>query len=487
MPDQNFKTSCHHMSTCALTGASAFFDAIPGSFMLINGPLWCYFYAMKYVEDYDASALRRFHCTQPEGNALVYGTEKDLLAGLDFVKSNFTPERIFILNNCSVSLVGDDIAGIAAKAELPCPVYAADCGGIAGDFSEGYEIALLRVIEEVKKNAKNNTGLCYKKGKTQNGNTEGNATTSGKNSKTDTECAEATNSMDGRCDAQVTGNTNTVKAGSGTPSVNLLGLSPTYFRGEEDIKEIRRILEAAGYRINSIPGGGSGWDEIMRLPEADLNLVVRDELALKAAKQLEQDYGTPYLSAGMPYGIEGTLHWLDKINEVLPAKNPEAVRQEAEAVNARLQFRSSNMQSLWGPLWFDNILVAAPPSEAAGIAEAVRGEWADTGNLIIHFTQGTALRPKAATKICIAGKDDAAMKETFENWSGGLVMGSSLEASRLVRLKKPFVTCNIVLPAYHEIIATDLPLCGIRGAAYLFERIWNAKLSACMDEVKQTN
>ena len=429
MHDNDFKTSCHHMSTCALTGASAFFDAIPGSFMLINGPLWCYFYAMKYVEDYDASALRRFHCTQPEGNALVYGTEKDLLAGLDFVKTNFTPERVFLLNNCSVSLVGDDIAGIAAKAELPFPVYAADCGGIAGDFAEGYEIALLRVIEEVKRIAKAKSDLA-------------------------------------------------------SPSVNVLGLSPTFFRGEEDIKEIRRILEMAGYRINAIPGGGSAWSEIMRLPQADLNLVLRDELALKAAKELQEEFGTPYLSVGMPYGIVGTLRWLDAINAVLPAKNREAIRQEAETVNARLQFRSSNMQSLWGPLWFDNILIAAPPSEAAGIAEAVRGEWADTGNLVIHFTQDTALRPPAATKICIAGKDDAAMKETFENWSGGLVMGSSLEASRLVRLKKPFVNCNIVLPAYHEIIATDSPLCGIRGAAYLFERIWNAKLSGCMDEVK---
>ena len=429
MRDNDFKTSCHHMSTCALTGASAFFDAIPGSFMLINGPLWCYFYAMKYVEDYDASALRRFHCTQPEGNALVYGTEKDLLAGLEFVKTNFTPERIFILNNCSVSLVGDDIAGIAAKAELPCPVYAADCGGIAGDFAEGYEIALLRVIEEVKKNAKDKSDLA-------------------------------------------------------APSVNLLGLSPTYFRGEEDIKEIRRILETAGYHINAIPGGGSAWDEIMELPQADLNLVLRDELALKAAKELESEFGTPYLSAGMPYGIQGTLAWLEKINTVLPATNLKTVRQEAEAVNARLQFRSSNMQSLWGPLWFDNILIAAPPSEAAGIAEAVRGEWADTSNLVIHFTQDTPLRPKAATKICIAGKDDAAMKETFENWTGGLVIGSSLETSRLVRLKKPFVNCNIVLPSYHEIIATDSPLCGIRGAAYLFERIWNAKLNSCMEEVK---
>ena len=429
MHDNDFKTSCHHMSTCALTGASAFFDAIPGSFMLINGPLWCYFYAMKYVEDYDASALRRFHCTQPEGNALVYGTEKDLLAGLDFVKTNFTPERVFLLNNCSVSLVGDDIAGIAAKAELPFPVYAADCGGIAGDFAEGYEIALLRVIEEVKRNAKAKSNLAL-------------------------------------------------------PSVNVLGLSPTYFRGEEDIKEIRRILETAGYRINAIPGGGSAWSEIMRLPQADLNLVLRDELALKAAKELQAEFGTPYLSVGMPYGIAGTLRWLENLNAVLPAKNLEAVRLEAETVNARLQFRSSNMQSLWGPLWFDNILIAAPPSEATGIAEAVRGEWADTGNLVIHFTQDTALRPQAATKICIAGKDDAAMKETFENWSGGLVMGSSLEASRLVRLKKPFVNCNIVLPAYHEIIATDSPLCGIRGAAYLFERIWNAKLSGYMDEVK---
>ncbi|MBR4908564.1 MAG: hypothetical protein IKZ43_06110 [Acidaminococcaceae bacterium] len=428
MSDNNWKTSCHHMSTCALTGASAFFASIPGSFVLVNGPLWCYFYAMKYVEDYDASALRRFHCTQPEGNALVYGTEKDLLAGLDFVKSNFAPERVFILNNCSVSLVGDDIAGIAAKAELPWPAYAVDCGGIAGDFAEGYEIALLRVLDEVKKNAKDTIGL---------------------------------------------------------PSLNLLGLSPTYFRGEEDIKEIRRILEKAGYRINAIPGGGSTWDEIMELPKAELNIVLRDELALKAARELETEFGTPYLSAGMPYGIQGTLQWLEKINSVLPAKNLASVQQEAEAINARLQFRSSNMQSLWGPLWFDNILIAAPPSEAAGIAEAVRGEWADTGNLIIHFTQDTSLRPRAATKICIAGRDDAAMKETYENWTGGLVLGSSLEASRLVRLKKPFVNCNIVLPTYHEIIATDSPLCGIRGAAWLFERIWNAKLSGCMDEVKE--
>ena len=448
MHEQNWTTSCHHMSTCALTGASAFFASIPGSFMLVNGPLWCYFYAMKYVEDFDASALRRFHCTQPEGNALVYGTEKDLLAGLDFVKTNFTPERVFVINNCSVSLVGDDIAGIAAKAGLPWPVYAVDGGGIAGDFPEGYEIAFMRIIDEVEKARKS------KCGDNRHGSSNGT-------------------------DAAHTGETT-------GPSVNLLGLTPTYFRGEEDIKEIRRILKKAGYHINAVPGGGSDWNKLMALPDADLNIVLRDELALKAAKRLQESFGTPYLSAGMPYGTEGTVRWLEKISATLPAENLEAVKQEADNVSARLRFRSGNMQSLWGPLWFDNILIAAPPSEAAGIAEAVRGEWADTGNLVIHFTQDTPLRPKAANKICIAGKDDDAMKETFENWAGGLVLGSSLEASRLVRLKKPFISCNIVLPSYNEIIATDVPLCGIRGAASLFEKIWNAKLQGCMDEAKET-
>ncbi len=469
MPDPNWKTSCHHMSVCALTGASAFFASISGSFILINGPLWCYFYAMKYVEDYDASALRRFHCTQPEGNALVYGTEKDLLAGLDFIKNNFTPERVFIVNNCSVSLVGDDIAAIAAKAALPCPVYTVDSGGISGDFPEGYEIALLRVIKEVKKNAKTKTDLPFENPNLQDGNTVSTNVSKPENASEADESAANGSGIP-----------------SARPSVNLLGLTPTYFRGEEDIKEVRRILEKAGYRINAVPGGGSTWDEIMRLPNADLNLVLRDELALKAAKALESEFGTPFISAGMPYGIQGTLRWLATIDAALPAKNPEAVRLEAETVNARLRFRSSNMQSLWGPLWFDNILIAAPPSEAAGLAEAVRGEWADTGNLVIHFSQDTPLRPASADKICIAGKDDAAMKETFEKWNDGLVLGSSLEASRLVRLNKPFVNCNIVLPSYHEIIASDAPLCGIRGAAYLFERIWNAKLNGCMDEVRQT-
>lgn len=427
-----WESACHHMSTCALTGSAAFFDSIPGSFILINGPLWCYFYTMKYVEDYDASALRRFHCTQPESDALVYGTENDLLAGFDFIKSNYTPERVFVQNNCSVSLVGDDLEGIAAKAGLPWPVYAIDSGGLAGDFPEGYQKAFLRVIEEIKPQQKK--------------------------SNTDT--------------------------ASPKPSINVLGLTPMYYRGEEDIAEIRRLLEASGYKVNAIPGGGASWEDIQRLPEADLNLVVRDELALKAAVALKKAFGTPYLSAGLPYGIEGTLLWLRKIAAALPGADLAAIEQEAEKIKQRLQFRGGNTQSLWGPLWFDTVLVSGPPSEAAGIAEAIRSEWVDTGRLIVCFTHAADLHPNAADEIYIVERNDAAIKTMYENWDNGLVLGSSMEAGKLLRLQKPFVNCNIAFPTYHEMSVTDLPLCGLRGATLLFEKIWNAKLQDAMAHVK---
>ena len=58
MSRSEWEAACHHGSTCALTGSAAFFDSIPGSFTMVNGPLWCYFYAMKYVDNENPMALQ---------------------------------------------------------------------------------------------------------------------------------------------------------------------------------------------------------------------------------------------------------------------------------------------------------------------------------------------------------------------------------------------------------------------------------------------
>ena len=116
-----FELSCHHNDTCGLTGSAAFFASIPGSFVLINGPLWCYFYAMKYIDDESSRAARCISCTGTSPSSLVYGTEKEILRGLSRIQSQGTAERVFLESNCSTGLIGDDVKGIAEEFGGPWP------------------------------------------------------------------------------------------------------------------------------------------------------------------------------------------------------------------------------------------------------------------------------------------------------------------------------------------------------------------------------
>lgn len=425
MSESDWEAACHHTDTCALTGSAAFFMGIPKSHVLVNGPLWCYFYALRYLEDAAGYLSQRMNCTQPGGTAIVYGTEDDLLRGFDAIKAMDTPERVFVENNCSISMIGDDIAGIAARADLPWPVYAMDSGGVRGGFAGGWEKGLLRVVQEMKPQE-------------------------------------------------------TVPK-----TVNLLGATPFLLQGRQDTEEMKRLLHLAGYTVTAAPGAGSSWEEILRAPSASLNIVVRDELGRRAAEAMERDFGVPWISAGLPYGMRGTETWLARILAAAPGGNMLPVREEIRARNTALRHITMDMESLWGPLWFDRILIAALPSEAAGLAEAVRGEWADTERLTVLLQHPSEQTIPAADEVLAAGRDDAAVRDVLEGWTGGLVMGSSHETARLLRLEKPFTACHIAYPSTDRLFLTDLPFCGVRGAEYLCERLWNAKLAeqekACRD------
>ena len=407
---------CHHTDTCGLTGTAAFCMGIPKSHVLVNGPLWCYFYALRYLENAEGYLSNRMTCTQPAGTAVVYGTESDLLRGFANIRETDQPERVFVENNCSISMIGDDIEGIAGRADLPWPVHVIDSGGIHGGFAGGWERALLMAARHMR-------------------------------------------------------------AGHRKPaSVNLLGVTPFLLKGRQDAEEMRRLLGMAGISVQAMPGCGSTWETILSAPEASLNVVARSELGLRAARQMEQDFGIPYIEAGLPYGVEGTKRWLGSIAAALGLEVPAAAAEEMDRAGTFARRRSMDMESLWGPLWFDRILIAALPSEAAGLAEAVRGEWADTGRLDIHFQAPCAQKPPAADCALSCGEDDPAIRQCYEDWQGGLLLGSAHEAARFLRLRKPFSSCTIAYPAYNEMFLSDLPFCGIRGAAYMMERLWNAAL-----------
>ena len=73
---QGWGNICERVDTCALTGAGAFFAAIYKSEVLINGPLWCYFYALRHLEKARPDMYTRFYGSQPDNNAVIYGSEE---------------------------------------------------------------------------------------------------------------------------------------------------------------------------------------------------------------------------------------------------------------------------------------------------------------------------------------------------------------------------------------------------------------------------
>ena len=142
---------------------------------------------------------------------------------------------------------------------------------------------------------------------------------------------------------------------------------------------------------------------------------------------MERDFGTPYMSSGLPYGTDGTMAWLSEIIEKLGAGELIRASHEAAKLKEFLLRKGNNLESLWGPLWFDAVLISAPPSEALGIAEAIRSEWIDTAHLCIHAQCETEKSTPAADAIRVVMKNEKEIAKDYEDWQGGLVLSSSHE------------------------------------------------------------
>jgi nitrogenase molybdenum-cofactor synthesis protein NifE len=240
----------------------------------------------------------------------------------------------------------------------------------------------------------------------------------------------------------------------------------------------------AGYKLNAIPGSGSSLEDLEKLGAAGLNIVCNEELGLKLAQHLEKVFGTPYVVVGMPYGIEGTQDWLDRIHKVLPCENLQAVKEEGKELLERLIAQGNDYRGVWGSLWFDKVILAAPGTQALCMAQALRKEWADMGELtvICQHAVKTADYCDVADKVLVVGKDAAEIESLLQNAEDVLLLASSSEASVLRRRRVDFSYSNIAYPCADEVLFTEVPFVGLQGAAHMLQKLWNAYITKAIKE-----
>ncbi len=419
---------CSRVDSCALTGAAAFFAGIPDAVLVANGPIWCYFYALRHLEPSCPSLIQRFYCSQPDSNAVVYGSEECLNAVLEQVAQRSRPGVVLIENSCAISLIGDDLAGIAGQAELSCPIVCIDSGGLNGGFQAGYEAAAKAYFSQLPLQRKR-----------------------------------------------------VVKA----HSINLLGCNVAYYNAANDLAELKRLLHLAGYDVIACPGAGSSTQELAEITTAELNVVVHQELGEGLARMLQEEYGMPYKVALPPYGIEGTTAWLEMINTAcsgMSQLNYAPWQKEADAAQRFVAAATLEMQRLWGEPWFARVLVAAPPSVALGLAQALRCEWIDAGHLttLFHGQTPTMKMPDCIDEVIDANEDSRLAETALRQLNDSLLLGSSNEKAVLQREGVSNVlTMNIALPVQDEVLLSDRPFMGLRGARQLYETLWNRYIETC--------
>ena len=413
--DLRFDDMSMWMESCALTGAAAFFAGLQGCAVIVNGPLWCYLFTQRHIEQTQSDISHRMRCTQLDNDTIVFGAEAYLREALQPYIAH-PPALLAVISGSSASLIGDDVGAIVRAAGVTCPIVSLDSGGLIGSFADGWRRASCAALEVLLRAAESS-----------------------------------------------------VRRG-----VNLIGMTSSYYNGENDARELVRLLTGAGYEVRHVYGCGMRPEDVDSLAQAELNIVVHDELGWAAAEYLEEHCGTPYIAPLPPYGRAGTRRWLEEINAVLPPPQMAAAMAEIHAAERRDFLRINDLKNTWGELCFDTVLIRAPRTTAWGMAQALRTEWAD----VRHLAVAAAVRPDAAGAAIaderLAETDTARAQELLATMERGLLMGSSSES--VYADPRRMLYLPVAYPVVDRLLISDLPFMGLRGARCMEDALWNGSV-----------
>jgi light-independent protochlorophyllide reductase B subunit len=265
-------------ATCKLFGAIKALATIKRCVVLVHGPKGCV-YHINYILGMRGDRPSEIYSTCLDEHDVIFGAEEKLKEAIEELDADLHPDLIAVLSCCVSSIIGEDIAAAVRAATTGARLVAIEAGGFEGDFRTGYSETLRRLVEEF---------------------------------------------VQGPCEAE-------------ERSVNLIGL----LRGGPDLRELVRILDLAGVRVNAALTADAAIADLERLGSAALNVVVCEPAGLEAAKLLERICKTPFIVADIPIGHAATVRFLDRVTESLglPSYEGEVPDDTSDACRETLSGR----------------------------------------------------------------------------------------------------------------------------------------------------
>lgn len=237
----------------------------------------------------------------------IMGNDRKFIDDIEHAARELRPNFIALAGSPIPFMNGTDFPAIARviEAETGIPTFSVPTNGMH-DYVYGAGIALEKIAERFA-------------GKTEIENDTQKQTSADKSAETET-------TDDSRFPDSVV-NVNPKKKRSGR-SVNLLGVTPLDFGPQKNVEIMKENLHNYGWNVLSAWAMGDTLETLQQAETADVNLVV-SAVGLRAAKVLQEKFGTPYV-IGTPN------EWLaETISEALE----EAAEQQTDRKMVYLQNR----------------------------------------------------------------------------------------------------------------------------------------------------
>ncbi|MBI2875986.1 MAG: nitrogenase component 1 [Candidatus Tectomicrobia bacterium] len=279
---------------CTLSGAFAVLDQIVDSACLVHGPVGC---AHLNLAGHRSMAFRgekvaresaplrpspgapltaRVFSTCLGEDEVIFGGEESLREAFREVDRRFHPPLITVISSCVSSVIGDHVEGVigALQGEIGASLLWVESDGfISGGFDLGVNQAYRALIEKLVEPPKTRRPDC----------------------------------------------------------VNILGEKALALEVEVNFREIERLLDRMGLRVQTRFVRRATAEGIREMAQAAFNLICSHETGLYPAQLLRERYEMPFLAADFPVGRREAREWLQGLGQLLGReKEAEKTAQQEE-------------------------------------------------------------------------------------------------------------------------------------------------------------
>tara|TARA_B100002051_G_scaffold272387_1_gene309039 strand:- start:529 stop:2100 length:1572 start_codon:yes stop_codon:yes gene_type:complete len=250
------------------------------------------------------------------------------------------------------------------------------------------------------------------------------------------------------------------------PRVNLLGPSLLGFRCRDDVLEVQRMLTLHGIDVGVVAPLGAGVADILRLPNADLNVCLYPEVAESTCSWLERSFGMPF-SRTVPIGIGATHDFLLELHSLLGMEAPD--RREGHQ-RSRLPWYSESVDSTY--LTGKRVFIFGDGTHAIAAARICREELGFEVVGLGTYSREMARPVRAAAKEigleALISDDYLEVEAAMAEAAPELVLGTQMERHSAKRLGIP---CAVISTPMHvqDVPARNSPQMGWEGANVIFD------------------